>query len=154
MSWPSQTPATQSSITRHSPWRLDSRKEAEKKKVCFSQKKRAYLFALLGLGAGARLDALGNRAVDVVVRDPFGVKVGTAGSAGGLVAGEGLGGLDLDDLLGLLGPGALGLGEQGLDPGLVDKVEGTGKGGAQDEVQEDAVEGMSVTCVSVTKGVA
>lgn len=41
--------------------------------------------------------------------------------------------------LGLLGAGgALGLGEEGLDPGLVDKVEGAGEGGGEEEVEEDA----------------
>lgn len=59
-------------------------------------------------------------------------------SAGGLGAGEGLGGLDLLALLG--GAGALGLGEESLDPGLVDEVEGTGEGGGEEEVEEDAIE--------------
>lgn len=59
--------------------------------------------------------------------------------AGGLGAGEGIGGIDglLDGLLG--GAGPLGLGEQGLDPGLVDEVEGAAKRGSEDKVQEDAV---------------
>ena len=55
----------------------------------------------------------------------------------GLGAGEGLG--DLDDLLGLLsGAGALGLREEGLDPGLVDEVESTGESSREEEVEEDA----------------
>lgn len=57
--------------------------------------------------------------------------------AGGLGAGEGIGGVDglLDGLLG--GARLLGLGEQGLDPGLVDEEEGASEGGSEDEVEED-----------------
>lgn len=48
---------------------------------------------------------------------------------------------NLDSLLSLLGgAGTLGLGKEGLDPGLVDEVEGTGKGTGKEEVEEDAVQ--------------
>lgn len=59
--------------------------------------------------------------------------------AGGLGAGEGIGGVDglLDGLLG--GARLLGLGEQSLDPGLVDEEEGASEGGSEDKVEEDAV---------------
>lgn len=60
--------------------------------------------------------------------------------SGGLGAREGIGGVDdglLDGLLG--GAGLLGLGEQRLDPGLVDEEEGASEGGSEDKVQEDAV---------------
>lgn len=60
-----------------------------------------------------------------------------SGSAGGLGAGEGLSSLDLLGLLG--GAGALGLGEESLDPGLVDEVEGTSEGGGEEDVEEDAI---------------
>jgi hypothetical protein len=33
---------------------------------------------------------------------------------------------------------ALGLWEEGLDPGLIDEVEGSGEGGEEEEVQENA----------------
>jgi hypothetical protein len=64
--------------------------------------------------------------------------------AGGLGAGEGVSGVDglLDGLLG--GARLLGLGEQGLDPGLIDEVEGASEGGGEDEVEEDAVFNLSV----------
>ena len=35
----------------------------------------------------------------------------------------------------------LGLWEEGLDPGLIDEVEGSGKGGEEEEVQENAANG-------------
>lgn len=71
----------------------------------------------------------------MVVGDPALV----VGLAGGLGAREGIGGVDglLDGLLG--GASLLGLGEQRLDPGLVDEVEGASEGGSEDKVQEDAV---------------
>lgn len=65
-----------------------------------------------------------------------------SGGAGGLVAGGGLGDdLGVGSLLGLAldGLGALGLGEEGLDPGLVDEVGSSAKDGGEDEVQKDAV---------------
>lgn len=45
--------------------------------------------------------------------------------------------LALDDLGLLGGSGLLGLGEEGLDVGLVDKVRSTSESGTEDEVQED-----------------
>lgn len=98
----------------------------------------------LGLAARAALDALGHRAVDVMVRDPalVVVLVRTGGGAGGLIAGEGLD-LDLLDLLRCLG--ALGLREECLDPGLVDKVERAAEDAGKDEVQEDAVRFVRMT---------
>lgn len=72
----------------------------------------------------------------MVVGDPALV----VGLAGGLGAREGIGGIDglLDDLLG--GASLLGLGEQRLDPGLVDEKEGASESGSEDKVQEDAIE--------------
>lgn len=103
--------------------------------------KRRYLTSLidsLGLGAGARLDATGDRAVDVVVRDPALVVVlsRSDGNGGRLGAGERLS--NIDGLLGLLvGTGSLSLGEESLDPCLVDEVEGTGESSREEEVEED-----------------
>lgn len=93
----------------------------------------------LGLGAGARLDTSGNRAVDMVLRDPALIVVLARSDSdrGGLGAGERL--RNIDDLLDLLvGAGALSLREEGLDPGLVDKVESTDKSSREEEVEEDA----------------
>ncbi len=75
----------------------------------------------------------------MVVGDPALVVLGASGG-GGLGAREGS--VGVDNLLSLLGGarGALGLGEQSLDPSLVDKVESTAKGSSQDKVEEDAVE--------------
>lgn len=57
------------------------------------------------------------------------------------ISGNGLG---LEGLAGLLGGRLLGgLGEEGLDPGLVDEVDGASEGASEDEVEEDAV-----ACVS------
>lgn len=98
----------------------------------------------LGLGAGARLDTSGNRAVDVVLGDPALIVVlaRSDSNRGGFRAGERL--RNIDDLLGLLvGARALGLGEEGLDPGLVDEVEGTGESSREEEVEEDAVDIVS-----------
>lgn len=69
----------------------------------------------------------------MVVRDPALV----IGLAGGLGAGEGISRVDglLDGLLG--GARSLGLGEQSLDPGLVDEEEGATENGSEDKVQED-----------------
>ena len=93
----------------------------------------------LALGAAARLDPLGDGAVQVVLGDPALVVLLAAGDAGGLGAREGLdleGLLDQRLLLGRLG--ALSLREEGLDPGLVDKVEGAAEDARQEEVEEDA----------------
>lgn len=93
---------------------------------------------LLGLAARAALDPSGDGAVDVVAGDPglVVVLVGARGRASRLVAGKGLGDLDLLGLLGRLDDA--GLGEQGLDPGLVDKAEGGAKQAGEEQVEEDA----------------
>jgi hypothetical protein len=39
---------------------------------------------------------------------------------------------------------ALGLWEQGFDPGLVDEVESSGEGGEEEEVQEDAANELAL----------
>lgn len=78
----------------------------------------------------------------MVVGDPALVVrlAGAGGRANRLGAGES--GVGVDDLLALLGRlGALGLREEGLDPGLVDKVEGASEDAREDEVEEDATEG-------------
>lgn len=75
----------------------------------------------------------------MVVRDPALVVVFSINDSNGngLGAGEGLN--DVDSLLSLLsGAGALGLREEGLDPGLVDEVEGTSESSGEEEVEEDA----------------
>lgn len=96
------------------------------------------LLGVLLLLRSARLDALGVGALDVVLGDPALVVFGASG--GGRLGARGSS-VGFDGLLGLLGGArsAFGLGEQGLDPGLVDKVEGAAKGSSQDEVEEDAV---------------
>lgn len=65
--------------------------------------------------------------------------VGTSGDAGRLGAGQRLSGFDR--FLALLGGArsALGLREEGLDPGLVDEVEGSAEDSGQEDVQEDAI---------------
>lgn len=91
---------------------------------------------------GSGLDTLRGRAVDVVVGDPaLVVGLASGGDANGLGAGEG--GVGVNDLLGSLGAGsgrlgALGLGEERFDPGLVNEVESSGECGGQDNVEEDA----------------
>lgn len=99
----------------------------------------ALIGAGLALAAGAALDALGYGTVDVVGRDPAGIEpgLGARGNARGLGRRGGLDNLGALALLGGLGP--LGLGEQGLDPGLVDKVDSAAKDAGQDEVEEDAI---------------
>lgn len=77
-----------------------------------------------------------------MVRDPA-LVVGLAAGGGGSGLGAGEGGVGVGGLLGLFGAagrglGALGLREEGFDPGLVDKVEGSAERGGQDEVEEDA----------------
>jgi hypothetical protein len=96
---------------------------------------------VLGL-RGAGLDASSDGAVDVALGDPALVVVlSRSGGDTRLVgAGDGLG-LDLLGLLGGAGS-ALGLGEEGLDPGLVDKVQGTSEGTSEEEVEEDAERGQ------------
>ena len=73
--------------------------------------------------------------------DPALVKVLLAarGGTGGLGTGERLGNLDLLDLFG--GLGLLdSLGEESLDPGLVDEVESSAEDTGEEEVEEDATE--------------
>ena len=110
------------------------------------------LLQLLVLVAGSGLDASGSGAFDVVLGDPALVVVlaRASGSAGGLGAGEGLSSLNLLGLLG--GSGALGLGEESLDPGLVDKVESTGESSREEEVEEDTTD-VSSRLVERLKGV-
>lgn len=93
----------------------------------------------------ARLGALASGAGNVVVGNPLLVVLAAGNSGGGLGAGEG--GVDFNPL-GLLGRarGLLGGGEEGLDPGLVDKVESTGECGGEDEVQENARKQVSDSC--------
>lgn len=69
------------------------------------------------------------------------VLLAARGGTGRLGTRQGLGNLDLLDLLrglGLLNS----LGEESLDPGLVDEVEGSAKDTGQEEVEEDATEGV------------
>lgn len=91
----------------------------------------------LELAAGSTLDTLSDRAVDVVLRDP--ALIVALASRGGNSS-VGLSHRDCDaDLANLLGGlGLLSLGEQSLDPSLVDKVEGSGESSGQEEVEEDA----------------
>lgn len=115
---------------------VGKKKEEEKEREVTPPSSVQRLFSLLKtlLLAGARLYALGDRAVDVVVRDPALV----VRLAGGLGAGKGIGGVDglLDRLLGRAR--SLSLGEQSLDPGLVDEEEGAAEDSSEDKVQEDA----------------
>jgi hypothetical protein len=77
----------------------------------------------------------------VVLGDPALVValVGTGGGASRLGTGEGLGSLGLLGLLGARGAGRTArLGEEGLDPGLVDEVQGAAEDAGQEEVEEDA----------------
>ena len=99
----------------------------------------------LALAASAALDALGDGAALVEVRDPalvVGLAVGARhhGGLGGLVARDGRDELGLAHLLG--GPGPLGLREERLDPRLVNEVEGAREDGREDEVEEDTVADM------------
>lgn len=74
--------------------------------------------------------------LDVALGDPALVVPHTGRGGLGRRHGGGLGGL----LPGLAGGGAAaGLGEEGLDPGLVDPVTGSAEDGREDEVQEDAI---------------
>ena len=89
---------------------------------------------MLGLAAGTALDALGDGAVDVVVRDPalVVVLIGARGRAGRLRSREGLGNFNLLRLLAR--PGDTCLGEQRLDPCRVDEVGGSAEDTGQEEV--------------------
>lgn len=107
---------------------------------------------LLGL---LRLGAL-RRGTAKVVRDPglVVVLVDTAGDAAGLVAGQRLS--NVDDLALLGGTGSLlGLGEESLDPGLVDEVQSATKDASQEEVEEDTVgkksARLSIDCRSIVE---
>lgn len=73
----------------------------------------------------------------MVVRDP-GFIVLASGSSSGLGTGKGGFGVG-NGLLGLLGGArrALCLGEEGLNPGLVNKVQGASESGGEDEVEEN-----------------
>jgi hypothetical protein len=74
----------------------------------------------------------------VVVRDPALVVVlaRDVGNGDGLGTGERFS--NIDGLLGLLvGAGALSLGEEGLDPGLVDEVESASESSREEKVEED-----------------
>lgn len=100
--------------------------------------KCSLLGALLGLGACAALDAAGRGAVDVVHGDPALVEGALVGAAGRALAARH--GLLVDDHGNLLGGlGALGLGEEGGDVGVVDKVAKASESTAEDQVQEDTV---------------
>lgn len=105
--------------------------------------RRQVLLGLLGLGT------LGSGAT-VVVRDPrlIVVLVDTRGDANRLVARQGLG--DLDGLLALLAStrSLLGLRKQGLDPGLVDEVDGATEDAGQEEVEEDTRNSQLLNCRS------
>ena len=82
----------------------------------------------------------------MVVGDPALVVILTIGARdhGGLgVRVDGLNDLGLADLLGGLGP--LRLGEQRLDPCLINEVKGAGEDGAQEDVEEDTRREVSVT---------
>jgi len=95
-----------------------------------------YLIGVLALpGAAARLDPLGRGSVEVVLWDPT-LIIGSGGTSG-FRAREDLGFL-LDSLLAAGGLAAAGLGEEGLDPGLVHEVEGAAEDAREEEIEEDA----------------
>lgn len=75
----------------------------------------------------------------MVIRDPCFIVL-ASGSSSGLGTGEGGVGVG-NGLLGLLGGTrrALCLGEEGFNPGLVNKVQGASESGGEDKVQENAV---------------
>lgn len=104
------------------------------------QPPRSLFTTFLSLGAGTALNAAGNGAVEMVRGNPALVKVLLAarGGTGRLGTRQGLGNFDLLDLrdLGLLNS----LGEESLDPGLVDEVEGGAEDTGQEEVEENATE--------------
>jgi len=91
---------------------------------------------LLLLGAATSLDTLGGR-TDVALGDPALIVALASREAGGLGSGE-VGINDGLDNLGLAGGGAASLGEESLDPGLVDEVDGAGESASEEEVEEDA----------------
>jgi hypothetical protein len=109
----------------------------------------------LGLSRrGAALNTLSSWAVDVVLWDPALIirllSQSTSSDSWSISANNGNLVVHVDSLLGASrrSLGALttltttaSLREEGFDPGLVDKVESSGEGGAQEEVQEDAKEG-------------
>jgi hypothetical protein len=81
----------------------------------------------------------------MVVGDPalvIALAVAAASGTGRLGSRDGLG-LDDNRLLNLLGSRGAGaanlLGEERLDPGLVDEVEGGAEDAGQEEIEEDAV---------------
>lgn len=84
----------------------------------------------------------------MVVWDP-GLVVVLAGNsssdASRLGARKGIASVNGSGLLALLGgTGSLGLGEESLDPGLVDEVESTGEGSSEENVEEDAKREMEL----------
>lgn len=97
----------------------------------------ALLSSLALFVAGAALDALGGRAVDVVGRNPACIVTLVSTSSDALTRG---GGLLVDDpgLLALGSSGLLGSREECRNVGVVDEVGDTGKSSTEDEVQEDA----------------
>lgn len=113
------------------------------------------------LCAGAGLDTLGGRTVEVVLGNPALVDGGdtgrsTDGGRDSLVAGEGGVGVDIGGKrfargLGARSLGALSLGEESLDPGLVDEVEDATEGSGEEEVEEDAGTYIVSICKRVTR---
>lgn len=96
------------------------------------------LSGLLALERSAALDALGDGAVLVEVGDPV-LVVALARAGGG--SGVGVDGDGDGDGGGLGLLAALGLGKEGLEPGLVDEVGGAAEDASQEEVEEDAAIG-------------
>lgn len=100
--------------------------------VVSSNIKKTRMTVHLFLGSTA-LGTLSIGSVNVMLGDP--ALIVLASDGGGI--GNGLG---LEGLAGLLGSRLLGgLGEEGLNPGLVDEVDGSGESASEDEVEEDAV---------------
>ena len=112
--------------------------------------------ASLLLRRGAALDALGSRAVQVVLRDPALIicllGLSTSSNSWSICANDRDLVLRSHSLLRATGrtlgtlttlSAALGLWEEGLDPGLVDEVEGSGEGCEEEEVQEDAANALA-----------
>lgn len=84
----------------------------------------------------ALIEGAGTRGGGEGRRDGFGARERIGIGIGGerLAAGLGTGGL-----------GALGLGEESLNPGLVDEVQNSTEGGREEDVEEDANESVSTT---------